>query len=118
MNIESKINGAISHDMINGSLIYQLLFMMITKLQDKISSLPNGNDIIFEIIDIWHMINSQNITMGSFQELPGILIRFLGVLPQVWSVLPNQERTALSDWLIHNIFLFSGFMSSRPSKGF
>lgn len=93
---------AVSYEMIKGSLIYQLLFMMMTKLQDDILSLSNGNTIIFEIIDIWHMINSQNIAMGFTPELPGIIERFLRVLPQVWLVLPDQERMEISDWL-HSI---------------
>lgn len=104
MNIESKINGAVCYDMINGSLIYQLLFMMISKLQNEIRSLPDGENIIDEILEIWELINLQSIFT---QELPFILKRFLSILPLVWSVLPYQEHTALSNWLI-DIFLFSG----------
>lgn len=61
MNIESKINGAVCYDMINGSLIYQLLFMMISKLQNEIRSLPDGENIIDKILEIWELINLQSI---------------------------------------------------------
>lgn len=84
---------------IYGPLLYNVLHWMIRHVQHDILQLPNGDEIIDQIINVWHLFNSQIIPIELMQNMPNIFEGLLTVLAQISLTLPSQVAMEILEWL-------------------